>query len=278
VSLRVVAASAGTSVQGLERFGYSAVGVSPGGATDRGALRLANRLVGNPQDAAGIEVLLGGLVIEAGERTAVAVTGAAVTVSVNGRVTAFGAPLALQPGDRLALATPASGLRSFVAVRGGVRRARPFTTDALHGGMELHGAGQAVGPLASSDLVPPSQPAEDVTLRVVDGPRLDWFAPSALAALGSAAWRVLPDSDRVGVRLEGPALERRRPGELHSEGVVRGSIQVPPSGAPVVLFADHPTTGGYPVIAVVVDADVDRLSEARPGAIVRFARRAVGWR
>ncbi len=98
-------------------------------------------------------------------------------------------------------------------------------------------------------------------------------------AFGISGWNTaFKSSDRVGVRLEGPALERRRPGELHSEGVVRGSIQVPPSGAPVVLFADHPTTGGYPVIAVVVDADVDRLSEARPGAIVRFARRAVGWR
>ncbi len=278
MSLLVVAASAGTSVQGLERFGYSSVGVSPGGATDRGALRLANRLVGNPQDAVGIEVLLGGLVIEAGERTAVAVTGAAVAVSVNGHVAPFGAPLVLHSGDRLALAVPTSGLRSFVAVRGGVRRTRRFTTDALDAGMEIHSAGLAVGPLASSDVVPPSQPAQDVTLRVVDGPRLDWFAPSALAMLGSTAWRVMPDSDRVGVRLGGPALERRQPGELDSEGAVRGSIQVPPSGTPVVLFADHPTTGGYPVIAVVVDADVDLLSEARPGAIVRFTRRPVGWR
>ncbi|MDP9416494.1 MAG: biotin-dependent carboxyltransferase family protein, partial [Actinomycetota bacterium] len=105
----------------------------------------------------------------------------------------------------------------------------------------------------------------------VPGPRDDWFAPAALAALSATAYEVTTESNRVGVRLRGEALERSVRGELPSEGLARGSIQVPPSGQPVVFLADHPVTGGYPVIGVVVDRNTDLVGQLRPGQRVRFA-------
>jgi allophanate hydrolase subunit 2 len=118
----------------------------------------------------------------------------------------------------------------------------------------------------------------DVVLRVVLGPRDDWVSPAAREALTTQPWRVTPDTDRVGVRLTGPRLDRAEAvGELPSEAVVRGAVQVPHSGQPLVFLADHPTTGGYPVVAVVVDDDTDVLAQLRPGERVRFRRVPPGW-
>jgi allophanate hydrolase subunit 2 len=108
-------------------------------------------------------------------------------------------------------------------------------------------------------------------LRVVPGPRTDWFTPAAMKVLGTSPYEVTAASDRVGVRLAGPALERARVEELPSEGVVDGAVQVPPDGQPVVFLADHPVTGGYPVIAVVHPDDLPAVAQARPGQHVRFA-------
>jgi biotin-dependent carboxylase-like uncharacterized protein len=107
-------------------------------------------------------------------------------------------------------------------------------------------------------------------LPVVPGPRDDWFTPAALAALTGQPWTVSPDSNRIAVRLQGPVLDRAVDGELPSEGLLRGAIQVPPNGQPVLFLADHPVTGGYPVIAVVDEAGVDLVAQARPGDVVRF--------
>jgi allophanate hydrolase subunit 2 len=118
----------------------------------------------------------------------------------------------------------------------------------------------------------------DVVLRVVLGPRDDWLVPTALAALTARPWVLTAEADRVGVRLSGPRLDRVDPArELPSEGVVRGAVQVPHSGQPLVFLADHPTTGGYPVVAVVVDGDTDVLAQLRPGERVRFRRVPRGW-
>ena len=136
-------------------------------------------------------------------------------------------------------------------------------------------------PAADVDVAAPEPPpVTDVVLRVVLGPRDDWFAPSAVDALTSQPWAVTAESDRVGVRLAGPALDRADIGtarELPSEAVVRGAVQVPHSGQPLVFLADHPTTGGYPVVAVVVDDDTDVLAQLRPGERVRFRRVPRGW-
>jgi allophanate hydrolase subunit 2 len=121
------------------------------------------------------------------------------------------------------------------------------------------------------DAVPVRPPPADPVLRVHPGPRLDRFSPSALASLVSASWRVDPQSNRVGLRLSGPPLDRLVHDELPPEGAVTGSLQVPPSGQPMLFLADHPVTGGYPVIAVVDDADLPAAGQLPPGAVVRFA-------
>jgi allophanate hydrolase subunit 2 len=121
------------------------------------------------------------------------------------------------------------------------------------------------------DLAPvPDPPGGEVTVRVLPGPRADWFPPEASAVLTGTAWEVTGESNRIGLRLAGVALERSRTGELASEGMVRGALQVPPSGQPVLFLADAPVTGGYPVIGYVQDADVDRCGQLRPGQTLRF--------
>lgn len=280
--IEVVAAGPRTLVQDLGRPGWAQYGVGPSGAFDRGALRLANRLVGNREDAAGLEALGGGLVLRGLAPVVVSVTGADGPLSVSGRAADRRAPLHLAAGDELALGHPSAGLRAYVAVRGGLAAARVFgsaSTDTL--------AGLGPAPLAPGDRLAlgsagaghphvdhaPTRSA-DGPLRLMPGPRDDWFADGALDLLLATAWTVTPRSDRIGVRLDGPALARRADrGELPSEPVVTGALQVPPDGRPVLLGPDRPTTGGYPVIGVVVDDDLDRAAQLAPGDSVRFRLR-----
>jgi len=224
-------------------------------------------------------VLLGGLEVEALGVVWVCVTGAPAPISVGDRREPTGAVLALRPGDRLRLGTPATGLRSYLGVRGGIdapsllgSRAR----DTLAGlGPEplavgdVLGVGHDVAAQMLVDAVPPAAYDGPVTLRVVRGPRADWVRDAD--RLVTQAWRVGAASDRVGLRLEGDPLEPTPGrGELPSEGVGRGAVQVPPGGMPVVFGPDHPVTGGYPVVGVVVDADTDRLAQLRPGEELRL--------
>lgn len=277
-------------VEDLGRPGRGALGVTRSGAADRPALRLGNRLVGNDEGDPAIEVLLGGLVLRADRRVTVAVTGAPATLSLNGSAAPLCAPLDLRDGDRLSLGMPGTGLRSYVAVRGGLGVERLFgsaSTDATSGlgpprlvvGTRLRVGPVPAAPATGADVVGAAgSPVGDLVLRALAGPRDDWFTPAANAALTGSVWAVTSESDRVGIRLSGPRLGRSREGELPSEGVVRGAVQVPASGQPLVFFADHPTTGGYPVIAVVLDEDTDALAQCRPGDGVRFQlRRNPGW-
>lgn len=286
-ALTVEVAGVLTTVQDLGRPGLAGWGVSPSGAADRGSLRLANRLVGNPESAAGLEVTLGGLGVRARGDLVVAVTGADVDVTVDGRAVGAGTAVAVADGQRLRLGPARTGLRAYLAVRGGVAVPEVLgsrSTDLLSGlGPRPARAGQVLpvgAPPASLPAVDvaPVGPAggRELALRVVPGPRDDWFQPAALEVLLSSPYRVTPDSNRVGMKLSGPVLARSIARELPSEGVVRGALQVPPSGQPVLFLADHPVTGGYPVIAVVVDEDTDLAAQARPGALLRFARSAPG--
>lgn len=281
--LHVAACGQELLVEDLGRPGHAHLGVGRSGAADRGALRLANRLVGNREGLAGLEVLLGGAVLQAEGHLVAAVTGALAPVSVDGRAAGRGAPLRLPPGARLHVGPVTAGLRVVVAVRGGVDVApvlgsRSRDTLAGLGPASLRpGDRVPVGPADATpplvDVAPVPEPPHEAVLRVRPGPRRDWFVPAAWEALLGSAWRVSPAAGRVGVRLEGPALERapRAAGrELPSEGMVRGALQVPPEGRPVVLGPDHPVTGGYPAVAVVVDADLDVLAQCPPGTSVRF--------
>ncbi|MEU4415765.1 biotin-dependent carboxyltransferase family protein [Nocardia salmonicida] len=269
------------TVQDLGRQGWFDSGVGQAGAADRGSLRLANRLVGNPEGFAAIEVLLGGLALRADGHLTVAVTGAPAPAFVDGTPVGHASVLELDEGQVLRLGSASTGLRSYVAVRGGIDVAKVLgsrSRDTLSGiGPEPLAIGTQlpVGPpprtFPTVEFAPVALRPELLTIRACPGPRADWFTDPDLLFRGS--WIVSADTDRVGARLDrlaGPPLVRSVTRELPSEGVALGSVQVPPSGQPVVFLADHPITGGYPVIAVVLDADVDRVAQARPGEKLVF--------
>jgi biotin-dependent carboxylase-like uncharacterized protein len=269
-----------TTVQDLGRPGHAAIGVTRSGAADATAAGLANRLVGNRAEAALLEVTAGGLRLRTARTVLVAVTGAPAPVEIDGRPAPFAAPTTLPAGSVLALGTPRQGLRSYVAVRGGIDVPPVLgsrSTDTLSGlGPPPPAAGTMlpVGDLAGDepfvDVAPVGPPPDRPVLRVLPGPRRDWLDDAAWAALTTQEWRVGSDSDRVGLRLTGPRLGRARDGELPSEGLVPGALQVPPDGAPVLFLADHPVTGGYPVLAVVATPDLPLAAQLRPGDGVRF--------
>lgn len=279
-ALAVVRAGALTTVQDRGRPGHAHLGVPRSGALDAPAATLVNRLVGNPLDAAVLETTLNGCAVRPRSAVTVAVGGAPCPVTVDGRPAAWGAPVRVPAGALLDVGPAVSGVRSYVAVAGGIA-VEPVlgsrSTDLLSGlgpapltdGKVLP-LGRVLAPHARVDVAPQPAPPAELVLRVTLGPRDDWFTPEAIRAFTSRTYRVSPASNRIGLRTEGPALERARPGELPSEGMVLGAIQVPPDGRPVVFLADHPTTGGYPVIGVVRPADLPSAAQAVPGTPVRF--------
>jgi biotin-dependent carboxylase-like uncharacterized protein len=278
--LTVLAPGPFTTVQDGGRPGWASVGVPRSGAADRSSAGLANRLVGNRPDAAVLEVTAGGLRVRAERTVLVAVTGAPVPISIDGRQGPLNAPVTVPAGAVLTFGLPPTGLRTYLAVRGGVDVPSVLgsrSTDTLSGlGPAPLAAGDRlpIGALAAAepvvDVAAVAPPSPAPLLRVLPGPRRDWLEPGAWTALTTQPWRVSADSDRVGLRLEGPRLQRARDDELPSEGLVPGAVQVPPDGAPVLFLADHPVTGGYPVLAVVTTADLPAAAQLRPGDVVRF--------
>jgi len=270
------------TVQDQGRVGHAALGVTRSGAADRAALRLGNRLVGNAEAAAGVEVTFGGFAVRADDAATVAVTGATGEVRVDGRAVPHGEPLYLRQGAVLEIGRPVLGLRTYLAVQGGIDVPPELgsrSTDTLSGlgPAPLHaGTGLPIGTRTGEPAHVEADnplPVASAELRVVLGPRDDWFTDTAVRDLLTATWRVSSRADRVGLRLEGPPLERSRDDELPSEGCIRGALQVSAEGGPVLFGPDHPTTGGYPVAAVVLDADCDLAAQLRPGDSVRFTRR-----
>jgi biotin-dependent carboxylase-like uncharacterized protein len=280
-ALAVVRAGALTTVQDLGRPGHAHLGVPRSGALDPPAAALVNRLVGNPPEAAVLETTLAGCALRPRSTVTVAVAGAPCRVTVDGRPAAWGAPVRVPGGALLDVGPAVRGVRGYVGVAGGIA-VEPVlgsrSTDLLSGlgpppltdGAVLPLGRVARAPHARVDVAPQPAPPAELVLRVTLGPRDDWFTPSAVAAFATRAYRVSPASNRIGLRTEGPVLERARAGELPSEGMVLGAVQVPPDGRPVVFLADHPTTGGYPVIAVVRAADLAAAAQAVPGTPVRF--------
>jgi len=276
-----------TTVQDLGRAGLAHLGVPRSGAADAASLRRANGQVGNPPDAAGLEVTLGRLVVRFESGSLVAVTGAPVPMTLSeasSPAPAHGTAFGVRAGAVLRLGAPAAGLRSYLAVDGG------FDVTAILGSRSADlRSGLGPAPLRAGERLPVGRPRSlpeklpaerprpaisgPAALRAIAGPRDDWFSAAALATLASASYQVSPSSDRTGLRLDGPRLERApgREGELPSEGVAAGSLQVTHDGQPILLLADHPTTGGYPVIAVVVSADLGLAAQLRPGQQVGFA-------
>ncbi|MEV7606870.1 5-oxoprolinase/urea amidolyase family protein [Paenarthrobacter sp. NPDC089322] len=297
--LRILNPGAQSLIEDLGRRGYGPLGVSAAGALDRASLRRANRLVGNAASAAVIETVGGGLKVEAVGDQVIAVTGAPSALTIqppswaesNGtddrqvhaqRTVPMAAPFALLDGEVLTMGAPEAGFRSYLAIRGGA------DVPAVLGSRSadtMSGIGPA--PLAANQVLPvgnatastavgdpelqPEFPREGVTvLDVVPGPRADWFDQSALDSLTAQEWVVTPQSNRVGMRLDGTPLQRTREGELPSEGTMAGALQIPPAGLPVLFLADHPITGGYPVIGVVRDEHLDLAAQVPIGGRIRF--------
>ncbi len=281
--LEVVDVGAVSLVQDLGRPGRAALGVSPSGAADRGAHALGARLLGQDATLASIEVL-GGLSVRAVGSVTAAVTGARCPVTVDGLPVGTDAPFLVRHGQLLRIDRPTAGLRCYLTVRGGIA-----VTPVLGSRSRDTLSGLGPAPLAAGDVLPVAAPVGEpgggllvdvapvaapatgsVDLTVLPGPRLDWLADPA--QLTAATWAVAADSDRVGVRLDGPGLARSglHGGEVPSEGVVRGALQVPADGAPVVFLADHPVTGGYPVVAVLTGAACDLAAQLVPGQAVRL--------
>jgi biotin-dependent carboxylase-like uncharacterized protein len=270
-----------TTIQDRGRTGLAHLGVPRAGPLDRPAAALANRLVGNGPDAALLEVTWGGLELTTADGVWLAVTGADVPIDVDGVERGRDRAEWLPVAGRLRLGPPARGVRSYVAVAGGidvppVLGSRSTDTLAWVGpprvqdGITL-AVGAPSGPPAALDTPRPPAPGP---LRVARGPRADWFADGALERLCSAPYVVTEETNRVGLRLDGVPPERVRDDELPSEGMVLGAVQVPPDGRPVVLLADHPPTGGYPVLAVVHPDDLWQCGQLRPGEELSFVRGA----
>jgi KipI family sensor histidine kinase inhibitor len=288
--VQVIQSGPFATVQDLGRAGLAHLGVPASGGADGASLRLANHLVGNEPGDACIEATLGRLALRFETDAVVAVTGAPAPVRISSTAgerderpaTAF----TVAAGSLLKLGAPAAGLRSYVAIDGGIDVAPVLgsrSTDSLSGlgPRALRPGGwlplskprsrpYELGARRSRAAEPTRSGAGPVELRAIAGPRHDWFAPGALDTLTDGTYVVSPASNRTGLRLTGPQLRRARPGELLSEGMATGSLQVAHDGQPILLLADHPTTGGYPIIAVVITADIGRAAQLRPGQQIRF--------
>ncbi|MFG1816138.1 biotin-dependent carboxyltransferase family protein [Kribbella sp. NPDC049174] len=274
-SLTILESGPLATIQDGGRIGQASLGIPTSGACDRTSYALANRLVGNNPGAAAIEVTFGGLVLHADTDLVIAITGAPCAgVPLN-------APSVVKAGHVLRFGPPRTGLRTYVAIRGGLAVPPVLgsrSTDLLSGlGPLALGPGQTLpvgcdyGPMPGVDLAPVADPpGSEVVVHVTPGPRQDWFTDAGWASFTSQSYIVSSNSNRVGVRLEGEPLERAREGELASEGMALGAIQIPPSGLPVIFLADHPVTGGYPVIAYLAGKHVDTCAQLRPGQPLRF--------
>jgi biotin-dependent carboxylase-like uncharacterized protein len=268
-------------IEDLGRPGLAHLGVTRSGAADGRSHALANRLVANPVDRATIEVTFGGLTARVrGGDIAIAVAGADADPAVNGIPFGINSIHYAHDGQVISLGQPHSGLRTYVAVRGGID-VEPVlgsrSSDVMSGigpqplqPGDVLPIGEHTTDFPALDQAPVASFSEDpIELNVVPGPHDDWFIdPDALV---HSAWVASDRSDRVGMRLDGRPLEHRWPDRrLPSEGATRGAIQVSPNGSLVVLGPDHPVTGSYPVIGVVTDHDIDRVAQIRPGQQVRL--------
>jgi antagonist of KipI len=278
-----------TTIQDLGRPGYERYGIPVSGAMDFFALRVANGLVGNPPSAAGLEITLVGPVLAATAPCLVAVTGADLTFQVDGREMPMWMSVFVRRGSVISFGGRRRGCRAYLAVAGGIEvppvlGSRSTYLPGRFGGWEGRalraGDRLPIGPVsghlperAGRRFPPHRLPAysDCPTVRAVPGPQDDHFPPEGLETFFGAEYRVSPTSDRMGYRLEGPPVARRR-AEIISDGVPPGAVQVPPDGQPIVMMADHQTTGGYPKIATVITADRPLLAQCVPGeSRIRFA-------
>jgi antagonist of KipI len=279
-----------TTVQDLGREGFGPMGVSPSGAADPISLRVGNRLVGNAEASAALEMTLLGGTFSFPDGAVLAITGSDFSANLDGVPVELWTSVEATPGQTLRLAHTRSGARCYLCVQGGVS-VEPFlgsaSTHILSGtggfaGRALRkGDILAIGPQAESfrkqklteqawEYLAPRK-----VLRVTPGPQADWFSESAQQAFYGGCYRVAEESNRMGIRLEGPLVAASFGGKMITEGVSLGAIQVPDGGLPIILFVEQQTTGGYPKIANVISADLPSLGQLRPRDEIRFE--LIGW-
>jgi antagonist of KipI len=278
-----------TTVQDFGRFGYQRYGVPTSGALDAFSLRAANRLVGNPDGAAGLEMTLIGPRLAFLAPATIALTGADLDARVDDRPVARWESIVVGPGAVLSFTGPRDGVRGYLAIAGAVDVPVVLGSRATYARSRLGGIDGR--PLRAGDVLDVGGrrpvllggalrlPAADrpiyghaVTLRVVAGPQDDRFTARGIDTFLSSPYTVTPQSDRMGYRLAGPAIEHLRGPDIVSDGTPLGAVQVAGDGAPIVLLADRGTAGGYTKIATVIGPDVARLAQAAPGDTVRFTR------
>ena len=282
--IRIFDAGPQTTVQDLGRTGQMRYGIPPSGPVDRFAFVLANRLVGNADTAAALECTLIGPRFEITDAGAIAITGAEMPVTVNGRSAAGWSTIAVKAGDVVKLGPARTGVRSYVGVAGGldvplVLGSRSTYLRGRVGGVE----GRALrkgdelrvfpsGPVEPRRVEPRAIPdyTGEPTVRAVLGPQADRFTAEGLEALFGGRYEVLPQSDRMGSRLRGPRIGHARGHDIVSDGIALGSIQVPGDGQPIVLLVDRQSTGGYTKAATICSFDIWRVGQARPGQSLRF--------
>lgn len=287
--IRIVEPGLLSTVQDRGRFGHSAAGVGPAGAADPLSLRTGNRLLGNDENAAAIEMTLRGATVAFDNDAVVCLTGGAApraTLSRDGteRPLAMWSPTPVRAGSTLAIGPITGGSRALLCIDGGVAAEPVLGSRATH-------VPSAVGPpvLEKDTVLPLGEPVRGVllapldaslrreieraltrrTLRITPGAQHDRFSGAAQQSLVANEYTVSDHADRAGIRLSGPAIETPG-GSMRSEAVVTGAIQITPDGLPLVLFVDRPTTGGYPVIATVISADLPALGQVRARETVRF--------
>lgn len=279
-----------TTVQDLGREGFGPMGVSPSGAADAISLRIGNRLVGNAEGAAGLEMTLLGGTFMFPEGALLALTGSDFGATLDGRAVELWTSFEARAGQALRLGPTRSGARCYLCVRGGIEVKLFLGSASTHilsglGGHEGRALrkgdvlkiGEANGSYRKRMLA--AKMLEGLSLRnalrVTPGPQSDWFPEAAQEIFYASAYRVAEESNRMGLRLEGAPIPAPPGGEMISEGVALGAIQVPEGGQPIILFVEQQTTGGYPKIANVISADFHSLGQLRPRDEVRFEQ--VEW-
>ena len=282
--LRVIEPGLFSSIQDFGRFGFQRFGISASGAMDDVAMRLANRLAGNPLGTATIEMaLVGAAFIVEADSCRVAVAGGDFPLLINDAPAATYRAHDLVRGDRIKLGAARAGARAYLAVAGGFAIAPVLGSRSTHSRSAIGGLDG--GPLKAGDLLPlagagvdgpllelpPDRvPVTGGPIRVLLGPQDDAFTAAGIATFLGSDYTVSQKTDRMGCQLDGPAIEHRDGFNIVSDGIMNGSIQVPGNGRPIVLLADRQTTGGYPKIATVIGPDLHRLAQRRPGDTVRF--------
>lgn len=281
--LKVLAPGILTTIQDAGRWGYQHYGVPVSGAMDLPALRAANQLVHNPADEAALEIR-SPIVLESDAPHLLALTGTAARLEINGRALPLRMSIFARAGATIEITPQRAGGWIYLAIHGGIDVPRVLGSKSTYlrgkfGGLDgralAAGDEIRIGAPRLNDLVAAAGhriAAREIRadIRIVLGPHADWFTADALAALTREAYSVSETADRMGYRLCGVPLARRRTHELLSCGVPLGAIQVPPDGQPIVLMADHQTTGGYPIIATVVSDDLAHLAQRAPGEHLTF--------